>query len=1093
VANELTESQDIAGDYVAQRSYQYESDAAREMEQWLAQREPKKEEKPGKWKPSVVGQVIRGFAETPRQMVGGVADAVDNAGKLVKEVIPYAKELDDWFNEKVVDLRWDPVSAPKTGWGRIARSYSQFLTGFIPGLRMLEGANITGAGASIVAGAVSDFVTKDPHQGRLADLWNELGLPKNILTDYMASSPEDSDMEARFKNSLEGAGLGLMTEGVVKGARFLRSSMRLRAAQKSEAALLKETYGELTDEAFRPLGKSSDPLFTVSRKLEKAAKETAGSPTAKGLTEASGTYGPDVYVNFSKINGEDDVKTLMGDVANAFKTSLAKSARGVQSHAETERLANDMGFTLKDLLQRRQGEPLNAETALAARKIWAASGEKLLETAKKAAAPNAGAIDQFNFRKMLAVHHAVQSEVIAARTETARALNAWAIPAGSGVEKARALQIMLDASGGQEVSRGMAARLAILADSGASQQAIRTFAERGAFAKTMDAIQEVWVNGLLSLPTTHVVNTSSNTLVALQQIYERKAAEIISGVTGGGVAPGEAAAMTYGYTEAQKDAFRLAWRAIKTGETGLSLNKIDLPRQGALSARNFNLDETGALGGSVDFLGKAFRVPGRLLGAEDEYFKTIGYRAELHAQSVRQAFSEGFRGDDLAQRAAQIVADPSDSIRIAAADQALYQTFNSQVGRFGRAVMNLRGGESPLNPMPYILPFVRTPVNIARYGFERSPFAPLVGQWRADIAAGGARADLAIARMATGTAVMATALDYADSKLISGRGPKDPGERDANIRQEWLPYAVKVGDKWISYNRTDPLGMSLGLAADIADTIRHGEMQEDEIDKMQEVMAMGIAAISQVTINKTYLRGMAEFVNMMQDPTRYSERYIQNLGSSFLPFTALAGGIERAIDPTVRETNSLFDAVQARLAGLSDSLTPRRDLWGREIRSESGLGKTYDFFSPATARTIKPTPIDTELLRLADSPTRGDGALPVRIRKKTSFGGVQVNLSDWPEVYDAYVRMAGNDLKHPAWNMGAKDFLDTVVSGKHPMSNVYNILSDEAKLSFVQTWIGQYRQLAQQKILEDPLFSDFQSHWQIMKDREAALKMPVVQ
>ena len=67
--------------------------------------------------------------------------------------------------------------------------------------------------------------------------------------------------------------------------------------------------------------------------------------------------------------------------------------------------------------------------------------------------------------------------------------------------------------------------------------------------------------------------------------------------------------------------------------------------------------------------------------------------------------------------------------------------------------MNMRNAGGPWNPLTFVLPFVRTPVNIARYAFERTPFAPLVGQWRADIAAGGARADLALARMSTGTAI----------------------------------------------------------------------------------------------------------------------------------------------------------------------------------------------------------------------------------------------------------------------------------------------------------------------------------------------------
>ena len=99
-----------------------------------------------------------------------------------------------------------------------------------------------------------------------------------------------------------------------------------------------------------------------------------------------------------------------------------------------------------------------------------------------------------------------------------------------------------------------------------------------------------------------------------------------------------------------------------------------------------------------------------------------------------------------------------------------------------------------------------------------------------------------------------------------------------------------------------------------------------------------------------------------------------------------------------------------------------------------------------------------------------------KIRKKTTFDGVDINLKDWPQVYDAYVRLAGNELKHPAWGMGAKDMLDAVVTGRHALSSVYNMLSDGkdgGKAAFIQQQISGYRALARQAILADPQFADF--------------------
>lgn len=64
---------------------------------------------------------------------------------------------------------------------------------------------------------------------------------------------------------------------------------------------------------------------------------------------------------------------------------------------------------------------------------------------------------------------------------------------------------------------------------------------------------------------------------------------------------------------------------------------------------------------------------------------------------------------------------------------------------------------------------------------------------RADIAAGGARRDIALARITTGSLLIATAADMAMSGIVTGRGPSDRRERQAMERGGWQPYSIKVG------------------------------------------------------------------------------------------------------------------------------------------------------------------------------------------------------------------------------------------------------------------------------------------------------------
>lgn len=1146
----MSDPLDLSNDYVERVAARQRSSAVREMEEWLDSNavtggmQSPEEQTPAprrnipdkplrrptddplgrrgiarsgvKVDPgSEIRRIGQHIAEVPSQIVAGIDDAARNALSIFDPIA-------NWLNENVADLRYEPFAKPKTVTGSITRGVSEFLTGFIPALRGLRAIGMTGnVVPPLVAAAIADFTVRSPTEGRLIDLWNQLGLPKNVLTDYLSSNPDDTEIEARFKNVIEGLGLGLAAEGIFVGARALRNARSHPGVRQEEQKILAERYGTVSEEQVgrsekgvesgmtpdvaksidnnlnERLGRPDEPVMSkpdvrrAARNVKKAMDEAPKFEPRALIRARKGEPFPEdwaVYINFNRIDEPDQVKFVIGKMAEAAKGQIDEARRGVIAQEETERLADELGFTVTDLLARRRGQPFNAEEAVAARKLWAASGEKLLELAKKAASPEASALDLYMFRKHMAVHNAIQKEVIGARTETARALASWKIDVKGGVERARAIEQLLNATGGADTAKDLAKRLAILADTGVHPAIIARYVDKGWGAKASDIVKEVWVNGLLTSPKTHIVNVTSNILVMFQQIYERLAAGAIRTVLGGdGVRMGEAAAMAYGVIESVKDAFRLAARALRTGETTYAFNKLDLPHQHALSSDALGVMDNG-LARAVDFIGNVTRIPGRLLTAEDEFFKTIAYRMELRAQALRQATQEGYKGADAARRIQELLENPPEHMRINVADAAMYSTFTSDMGWFGRKVMEFRNVDSTMGSLAttIVLPFVRTPVNIARYAFERTPFAPLVAQWRADIAAGGARRDLALARMATGTAIMLVALDLADSGLVSGMGPraKDKEIGEALRRQGWQPYSVKIGDRWYSYNRTDPFGMTMGFAADIAEAIRRGEINEDDVDEWQEVVAMAIAAVSQVTINKTYLEGFANFIEVVSDPSRYSEKYISDLVASFLPATSMMKAVKDMVDPVQREIGSPADAVRARIAGLSDRLPPRRDLWGRPVVSESGLGKIYDLVSPIQSREQVVSPVDRELVRLNYSPER--------ISKRTMFDGTMVNMRFYPEVYDEYVRLAGNDLKHPAWGMGAKDFLDAVVDGKHPMSAIYSVMSDESRKEFIRGTISEYRRLAQQAIMRDGRFKDFITEVERLKQINRDARLPVL-
>lgn len=1070
-------------------------------------------------------------ATVGRELVHAPAAVGAGMGDAVVELARAGDSLASWLNANVVDLTLpvlktgvDPLDAlianpakaiaglvdaitPTAGQSATApliKEVAQFLTGMALGGKLLKGAAAlpaSTAGKSLATGAMADALMFDPKEENLAAFLKKVPALEKVVPDFLATSPDDNEALNRLRRAVEGLGLGVATEGLMAAFRAYRAARAAQAGEKptpaeaAKAALAEQEakYGKLGSvDLGKAVGDAGPDAPLVARtKADAAAAKDAPDPAAlvagaddlarraEVLAEhkpAGGDLtGGRIAINWSRISTGDDVKVAMRDLADLFKDEIAKARRGKIGTDETQKLAADLGLTVDDLLARREGQALNAEQTVAARQLLSAASERTLETARLAAAPNAGPVELFAYRRAVATEAAVLQEVLAARAEAGRALNAWKIPAAASgdVERSRAILEALEASGGEASTREIARRHRILLESGAEPGGKRDFVEAAAQATKWEMVREVWVNGLLGSPATHLVNAASNTLVMAQQMIERGIAEKLSaaGIGGGGVAPGEAAAMMAGIVQAQKDAWRMAWISMRTGETGHALGKVDLQRAGAISAESFRVQDN-AVAKAVDFLGTVERMPSRLLGTADEYFKTIGYRMEVNAQAVRQATSEGLEGVALRERIAELVKNPPENIRLEAADAALYMTFTQNAGQAAEALVRLRE-KWPVTF--FVFPFIKTPVNIARYGFERTPIAFFMSGVKADLAAGGARQQLAIARIATGTSIMLMAADYADRGLITGSGPKDTGRRDALVRQGWQPFSMRVGDKWVAYDRTDPYGMLMGFAAEMAEINRTMEIDGDKLDEFSELFAAGIAAVSSTVINKQYLKGLSDITWALNDPQRRAFGYVGGLAGSVVP--GAVNFARRLDDPVMREHMKIWDFVQGRLPGFAADLEPALDLWGKPRQQESGYGPEADAINPWRIQKVIASPVDAEMERLRMGVERID--------KKSMVEGVAINFRDWPKVYTRYAQLAGNELKHPAWKLGAKDYLDAVVEGRHPMSPIYTKLSDGpdgGKADFIRATIRDYRKLAQAAILADPAFRDFKDAW---RDQQA--------
>ncbi len=950
------------------------------MSEWWANDPPEKE-----WwandpvaEPSFAQKFGRGLREGSKQIVGGALEAAQSVVSLAEKPARFLESKVPLgsvtfgpegigHTKEFKPLQVPQIEEPTTTGPAVSRGIAQFLTGFLPAMRAVRSFGparpgfVRTAAEAELAAQTAEQAVFSPYEERLSNLVQKFPALQNPVTEFLQADPDDTEAEARFKMALEGLGVGLAVTP------FAEALKRIRIGRVAKKA----------------------PEQAVQR-----PPETAPEPRPP---EYAGN------INLSRIDSEESAKDVIRETADRFASQLEEARRGVMSEGDTRALADTLGMTYDDLLGRRKGEAFNAETALAARNLLVDSSEEVVRLAKEAVGGSdeaLAALEQARLR-----HLAIQEQVAGVTAEAGRALRSFQYLSRSQ-DKARALKEILAQRGGRENVE----EFAQLASTLETPEQVSKFLRDSAQATTAQKLVEVWKAALLSSPRTHAVNILSNELVSLWTMPENLLAATFGAFRRGDkVYYRDVGARMYGWVEGHRDGLKMAAKVFRTGEPSDIFTKTELPHGRAVGGK----------------LGEVTRLPFRFLEAEDEFFKTVGFRQELHSLAMRDGLDKGLRGRELAEHIQSILDNPPDKILNAAIDTARYQTFTKPLGSLGTKVQAIARDHPSAN---IIFPFIRTPTNIIKFAGERSPFAPFFREYKDAVAKGGAAADLARARMVMGSGVGATVATLAAEGHITGGGPTDPRLRAALFNTGWKPYSIRIGNDYYAYNRLEPLGILFGVAADFAEIA--GQIEEAEASEIASAVAF---SISKNLTSKTWLEGVSSMIEAVGDPDRYGERYIQRLTGTVVP-TGVAH-IAQTQDPIMRDVRSSLDAIKSRLPGYSETLPARRNIWGEPILLGGGLGP--DLISPIYTSTNKEDKVADEVVRL-----KIGLAMPTR-----KIGGIELT----PEQYSEYVELAG---------VPAKQMLDRLVA-----SPQWARIPDVQKEEMIRKTVSSFRDMARKQMM----------------------------
>lgn len=458
-------------------------------------------------------------------------------------------------------------------------------------------------------------------------------------------------------------------------------------------------------------------------------------------------------------------------------------------------------------------------------------------------------------------------------------------------------------------------------------------------------------NSLLWLYPTHVVNIASN----LYMLAGRPAEKLIGGSAMGPKAGGDIlrqrAIREYAATvSALGDAWHSGVEAFLRGDSLLSPHNTEF-FQGGITQMPLQWNPIATVGDLAENAWKAFNyrnlvgLPTRTLGAVDEFFKTLRYRAYVQAQAATEANTRGLVGEDFKRYVSEQLERAIDPATGRALDQKALQeaqttTFQSELlaGTAGATIQQVRSRHPVLT---FILPFVKTPVNVMRYGWRMTPGLNLLQRdfRQALRGAQGAEAQAhAIGQMTLGATFMGIAATLVLNGKITGGGPKEPS-RLAELRATgWQPYSFVIqgedgSKRYLPLGRFDPVAMPFTMVADLVEAMRLDPESKDA------ELGMGAALLSIATSfsDRTFLQNIHLALEALSDETgSRGERWLANVAGNTIPFSSALRGYANP-DPYLRDARGFIDTMLKNMPGYSETLPPTRDAFGEPVWRRMGI------------------------------------------------------------------------------------------------------------------------------------------------------------
>lgn len=916
--------------------------------------------------------------------------------------------------------------------------------------------------------ALVGFFGRHPDDPMLVEYaYNNLPQPiRNPFFDYVADKIGDSEFLSRLAQAGEEAGLGMVADAVWASGRMIKASRRLNTvAQQLEG--YKPSTGDIWEVAAATASKNQ--ALNIPNPLVEHWDSPLTPEGKRKVAELASiaVNNPLDWFESPAIR----VQKFMAAVDPILHKELPLVSK-VISDKDTGRLIRKLSFDLNDttfLENYKKGAPLTHEqyralqayneTLELTKILGKSSAQRFLTgmgydqtptslTAGTALSP-LGALSEKQFKDTMQVLSYLTRDV---RARTERIVLAGRATAGRTLRSARRDVRLRDQQNLRLNFAGMPIEDVARYIAMGKNDMVLPIMERATQPGMKDFLQYFFIHGLMSTVPSVASDWISTVGHFAKTTLDESVVSAMKWMGKGELDAIPVRASLRAFQETVHDPFTTIRRM--SGQVPQAFAKRNPLREGYLTGRDFL--ESGFMDRMPSPLKLGLRPVIRFYDwlndqRPDELFKAIGIKKVFLEKAYKEGMEQGLKGDALENFTRRMMANPSESWIPDAKKWGEFLSFSGEPTGWA-ATMTGVVHKWPL--LRTIMPFVNIVQKINNATIGSLPVIGMMNkQTRVDWAAGGTRRAMVAAKMGTAGLVMSAAWNLMDQGLVTGYGPENPTQR-AQWLMEKEPYAIRIGDRWVSYARVEPFASWLAIVADIGETLRETDQRTADT-----LTSLGVHVLLNNIKRRTALQNVASLMQVFESPDRAVELLGTWASSAVMP--PAIRPVTRLIDPHYKDASGFLQQIIANTPGLSRTIPPMRDMFGNPVlRDESWWKVPNALFMPTPVSPVRQDPVLDELNRLKIYQGRIADAIggpeePAIITRGDVDYGYQLNQEEKQQMFD-YIQKG--DRGYPGLYSSLKNYMDTPG---------YKDLADETREKGIKRVIRAVRAHARDYVLRN--------------------------